>query len=96
MEEWEQDKLFAIADYLDEEILDSRTTIQPILPASPVWVLTVRTPKKLYGLKVTRSLIEDQSRSVNEIQRLMVRDDLARKLQASNGEYAWNPKSEMG
>jgi hypothetical protein len=91
MEEWEQDKLFAIAEYLDEEIPDSRATIQPISPASPVCVLTVRTPKKLYGLKVHRSLIEDQDRSVKEIQRLMVRDDLARTLEASKGEYNWNP-----
>jgi hypothetical protein len=91
MEEWEQDKLFAIAEYLDEEIPDSRATIQPISPASPVYVLTVRTSKKLYGLKVNRSLIEAMDVSVSKIKRLMVRDDLARKLQESKGEYGWNP-----
>jgi hypothetical protein len=91
MEEWEQDKLFAIAEYLDEEIPDSRATIQPISPASPVYVLTVRTAKKLYGLKVHRSLIEDRDIFVSTVKGLLVRDDLARTLESSKGEYTWNP-----
>lgn len=50
MEEWEQDKLFAIAEYLDDEI-PSRATIQPISPMSPVRVLTVRTPPQTVRLE---------------------------------------------
>lgn len=91
MQQEETEKLLTIAAYLDAGIPDSQTTIQPFSSAFLFFVLTVRTAKKLYALKVARSLIEDRNVSVSEIKRLMVRDDLPKKLQASKGEYVWNP-----
>ena len=77
MEQSEEEKLNTIALYLVEHIPQSRVEIQPFQKASPVYILTVKTPKQQHRLKVCRPLIEDRNHSVSEVQSLLVRDDLA-------------------
>jgi CRISPR/Cas system endoribonuclease Cas6 (RAMP superfamily) len=92
MEQSEEDKLNLIASYLVEEIPQSHVQIQPFKTASPVYVLTVKTPKQQHRLEVCRPLIEDRSHSLSEVKSLLVRDDLAQKIQQFNRErYYWNP-----
>jgi CRISPR/Cas system endoribonuclease Cas6 (RAMP superfamily) len=50
MEQLEEDKLNLIASYLVEEIPQSHVQIQPFQTASPVYVLTVKTPKQQHRL----------------------------------------------
>jgi hypothetical protein len=88
----EEEKLKTIVSYLHEQIPESDVDIKPLQKASLFYVLTVKTPNQQYRSEICRLLIEDQDHSVSEVQRLLVRDDLAQKVLASNSEgYCWNP-----
>jgi hypothetical protein len=88
----EEGKLNTIASYLVEQIPESHAEIQPFQIASPAYVLTAKTPKQQHRLEVCRPLIEDRTHSVSEVKSLLVRDDLAQKIQQFNREkYYWNP-----
>ncbi len=92
MEQSEEEKLNTIALYLVEHIPESYAEIQPFQIASPVYVFSVTTPKQQHRLEVCRPLIEDHSHSVSEVKSLLIRDDLAQKIQQFNRErYYWNP-----
>ena len=87
-----QEKLEIIASYLAEQISESNVQIQPFQEASPVYELIIKTPKRQHRLGVCRPLIEDQNHSLNKVRALLLRDNLAREVQAfDREEYYWAP-----
>ncbi|MGH7205268.1 MAG: hypothetical protein ACREI2_03545 [Nitrospiraceae bacterium] len=87
-----QEKLEAIASYLTEHISNSSVTIQPLLEASPVYILIVKTPHHQRRVNISRPLIEDENHSVAKVRKLLVRDKLDEEIQRlDREEYTWIP-----